>query len=283
MINIIIPCTPNYSGKNIINTVNKKIDMVSQFILLYNSIIKNWSFDYKINLFHNKNIPFKKEDKEILDKLDIEIFGVEQDHNSTPYQVRCNAVCHKEMEIGTHRLVLDCDTVALKQPKLDLDVDWQVMYANSVIDETYYEFINTKYDYNLNLKDKVKGPLFSKYMDGDDYSNFFPHFNGGAYFMKEGLCKDFKQLFTPSYGIVDQVNLPRDIRHIGIQYGASFALAKISTNWKPFEPGFNYLVKSYDIAKFNKNNVSLLHYCGTGGFEVAYRDFGEEIDHLRRH
>ena len=67
MINIVIFCNPNYSQKNIINTVNKSIDIVSQFIFLYKSIKTNWNdFEYRISLFHNKDIMFNKIDMEKL-------------------------------------------------------------------------------------------------------------------------------------------------------------------------------------------------------------------------
>ena len=52
----------------------------------------------------------------------------------------------------------------------------------------------------------------------------------------------------------------------------SFALLKLSDNWKPFNPGFNYIIKI--DSKINKN-ISLLHYCGTGGYELAFKDYQE--------
>lgn len=278
MLNIIVCCTPNYERKNIINTVNKSIDMVSQFIILYNSIKSNWRLDYRINLFHNKQISFDDSDLERLKNLDIDIYSIEPDYNKTPYMLRCNAMTHKLKNVGSHRLLLDCDTIALKEPKFDLSCDWQAMYANSVVNEKYYDYINTTFDYNINLNNRAKGKLFSLYCSGREHSNFFPHFNGGAFLVKEKLCNDFKKFVIPSYKISHDKKVPRHIRHIGVQYGASFALIKISDNWKPFEPGFNYLAKEYDINKFGKNNISLLHYCGIGAYDVAYRYFKNTID-----
>ena len=278
MINIIVSCTPNYDRKNIINTVTKRKDMVSQFVILYNSIKKNWKFDYRINLFHNDQIKFSESDLRRLSKLDIDMFSIKPDYEKTPYMLRCNALTHSLKRLGSHRLLLDCDTIALKEPNLDLSCDWQAMYANSVVDTRYYNYINTEFNYNLDLKNKVHGKLFSSYIAGKHYDNFFPHFNGGAFLIKEELCDKFKKYTVPSYAISHDNRVPHNIRHIGVQYGASFALMRVSDNWKPFEPGFNYLAKEYDISKFGKENIQLLHYCEVNGFEVAYRNFAPQID-----
>ena len=64
MINICCYCNPNYSGKKInVLSSPKTIDLVSQFICLYNSIKKNWTnFDYDLTLFYNKNMKWSKYD-----------------------------------------------------------------------------------------------------------------------------------------------------------------------------------------------------------------------------
>ena len=283
MINIVIPCTANYDSKDIINTVPKSIDVVSQFIILYHSIVKNWtSFDYHINLFYNKHIPFNEDDMKRLSELEIDIFPVEPDYDKTPYMLRCNGLTHKLKNKSSHRLLLDCDTIAVSEPSFNLLRDWQAMYANSVISKKYYEYINRKFNYNIDLDNKVTGPLFTKYIKTGDHKDFFPHFNGGAILIKEGLCQIFKEYTTPSYEISHDIRLPHDIRHIGVQYGASFALAKMSRNWEPFEKGFNYLIKSatitgYGLTKFGKQNIKLLHYCGEGAENHVHEHFREYL------
>lgn len=280
MINIIVGCTPNYNKKNIINTVKKSIDVVTQFVILYRSIKKNWHFNYRINLFYNKDMPFNQRDLERLSKLDIDMFAINPDYESTPYMLRCNGLTHPLKNQGTHRLLLDCDTIALKNPEFDLSCDWQAMFANSVIEKRYYEYINTKFNYNLDLKNKVHGKLFNMYLKNQNCENFFPHFNGGAFLLKEEVCKKFKEYTTPSYEISHDNRVPPNIRHIGVQYGASFSLMRLSNNWKPFNIGFNFLAKEADIKKFGKQNISLLHYCGVNGYEAAHRNFSNEIEEL---
>ena len=278
MINLIICCTQNYDNKNIINTIQKKINIIDQFIILYNSIKKNWKIlDYNINLFYNKNFPYSKEDFYKLNKFDIDIYGIEPDDSKLPYMCRCNALTYPLKNTGSHKLLLDCDMIALNEPKFDLTCDWQAMFANSVIDKKYYEYINKKYNYNLDLSKKIVGELFVKYMNKEKYENFFPHFNGGAFLIKSNLCELFKKYTIESYKISYDNSVPYNIRHIGVQYGASFALYKMSKNWKPFERGFNYLGKVYDINKFSKENIILYHYCGTDGEKNVSKYFSEYL------
>ena len=104
-----------------------------------------------------------------------------------------------------------------------------------------------------------QGSLFLDYMCGKSYSNFFPHFNGGAFLIKEEYCSSFKSWTTPSYAISTDEAVPHHIRHIGVQYGASFALCKISDNWSPFDPGFNFLLACMSPSDFGASNISLLH------------------------
>ncbi len=65
MINICTYCNPNYEQKPKwrIGTAPKDIDVVTQLILLYKSIQKNWTnFDYDFYVFYNKNIEWSKSD-----------------------------------------------------------------------------------------------------------------------------------------------------------------------------------------------------------------------------
>jgi hypothetical protein len=281
MINIIITCTPNYEDKKIISTVSKSIDIVSQTVILCNSIKKNWNFDYKINLFHNESIPFKEHDIDRIQRLNVDLYGIKPDSNNAPYMLKHNALCTAVGKKGSHRLLLDCDTIALNQPNFNLKCDWQAMFAGSVsIESKYYNLINSKYDYNVELKNKKLGNLFLNYLKLSEKKaskNFFPHFNGGALLIKEDMCKKYRDLVIPACDLSSDNSFPENIRHIGIQYAASFALMKISDNWQPFDPGFNYLVKLYDVNKFGKQNIQLLHYCGRDGFKIASKDYRQQI------
>ena len=134
MINICIYCNPNYKNNLRIGTAQKNLDVVSQAIILCNSIKQNWNnFDYDITLFHNKNMEWSEEDKKRISKLTfLNIIAVDKpDHPNLPWQTRIPCFTHPLKREGTHRLVLDCDMVALSEPEFDLECDWQGMFSIS--------------------------------------------------------------------------------------------------------------------------------------------------------
>jgi len=273
MINIVIFCNPNYENKNIINTIKRNIDVVSQFLNLYYSIKKNWkSFEYKISLFHNKDIKFNNIDKKRLSNVEVDIFECEPDNENIPFYCRCATLELPLKETGTHRLVLDCDMIALNNPTFNLECDWQAMFAGNIIESKYYNMINTRFNYNIDLTE-FQDNMYYKYNNeiNVNHRKLFPHFNGGAILIKESLCKKFVDLWKPSLVLSYDNNLPLNINHIGIQYSMSFALINLSDNWEPFKPGFNYIIKLNNNVKENK--ISLVHYCGVNGFEIALEKY----------
>lgn len=280
MINIIIPCTPNYENRNVINTITKGIDMVTQFIVLYNSIKKNWkSFEYKITLFCNENYSFNEFDKKRLSELDIDICYVKPDHECSPFAVKCAGISHKLRISGTHRLYLDPDMIALNEPKFDLSCDWQAMYAGSY-NLSVFNYINEKYGYNIDCKKydlTIRNPYKAYMQNKNEYKNLIPYFNGGAVLVKESLCGKLAELGLMSMESCVDTNLSHSGRHFSGQYGFAFSLVSLSENWKPFEPGFNYLLKISNPSSFGVNNIKLVHYCGRGGDRKAKKIFKEEF------
>lgn len=282
MINIVFFVTPNYTkNKSQINAIYKKIELLDQFIMAYYSIKKNWKItEYDISLFYNKNIPFNKSDFNKLNKLEINIISCEPDHIKIPYLCRNSALTYKLPKTGTHRLIVDTDTLFLKEPIFDLSCDWQAMFAGSAqnILEKDLNYINNKYKFNLDLSKFEKKDLFKKYIENTSiYKKLFPHFNAGAFLIKEELCNKFVSLYKDAWNISYDSNVSKYTNHIGIQYAQSFALMKLSNNWKPFVPGINYLGKVYDINKFGKENIILFHYCGKNGENNIFKYFSEYL------
>ena len=115
-------------------------------------------------------------------------------------------------------------------------------------------------------------------MQGGDYTNLFPHFNMGAHLIREELCSDYSKMLKPCYASCEDTNLSKNGRHFGGQYCMSFASIKLSNNWKPFERGFNYLLKVSNLKSFGIDNIKLVHYCGSGGGKLAMRHFKEYFD-----
>ena len=282
MINIVFFVTPNYTKKkNQINIIHKKIELLDQFIMAYNSIKKNWKVtEYDISLFYNKNIPFNDSDLNKLNKLEINMIPCEPDHNKIPYLCRNSALTYDLPKKGTHRLIVDTDTLFLKEPIFDLSCDWQAMYAgNANLPNKDIKYINEKYNYNINFNSYIRDNLFIRYISsgGNNYKQLFPHFNAGVFLIKENLCKKFVSLYNDAWNLSFDKNVSRNTNHIGIQYAQSFALMNLSENWKPFIPGINYLGKVYDIIKFGKENITIFHYCGVNGEHNVYTHFKEYL------
>jgi hypothetical protein len=289
MINIIVFCNPNYTNKKIINTITKNISIIDQFIFLYKSIKKNWKkIKYNITVIHN--IDFNFSDLNKLSNLDIDIIKCEPDFIELPFQNRCACLTQKMKQEGTHRLVLDCDMLALNEPDFDLSCDWQCMFAGKInIEKKYIDYIinefNYKYiDYIINEfnykfidNNYEQNNLFNNYiLNKINYKKIYPYFNAGALLIKEQYCNKFVSLWKPTLKLGLQKywkikNVPENVLHIALQYSFSYALLDTSNNWKPLKPGINYLLKIYDPHKFGLNNISLLHYCGIGAGEIAQK------------
>lgn len=283
MINIIFCVTPNYEKKKkLINTIYKKIDLIDQLIMAYYSIKKNWkNLDYDISLFYNKDMPYNEEDTKLLESLEINLIPCSPDHPRIPYMCRGAGLKMDLPKKGSHRLIMDCDVLALNEPTFNLEMDWQAMFAgNALIPNKDIEYINKKYNYNLDLSNFKRNDLFKSYLlNPNKYDNFFPHFNAGAFLIKEELCKKFVSLYEDANSLTFDNNITSN--HIAIQYARSFALIKLSKKWQPFQPGFNYLGKSFDIHIFGKENIILFHYCGTNGEENVFKHFKEYL--INRH
>ena len=293
MINICIYCNPNYSKEHRIQSSDKSIDLVSQAIILYNSINKNWkNLDYDIYLFRNKNIKWSKTDENRINKLlNLNVIDVEfPDHPRLPWQTRIPCFTYPLNRIGSHRLVLDCDMIALNEPSFDLSCDWQAMFSPNanlphfgrkgrhrfiencgqskkslncidtfIKNHNIYALVSSDIDQNTK-KDKLH---IDYNKDKNIWRKLFPVFNMGALLIKEQLCKDFAINYEKGYKITFEGI--RIVRHSGIEFIASFILLKLSSNWKPFEPGFNYLSSlfSLEYTKKNLNTISLIHYANT--------------------
>lgn len=289
MINICVYCNPNYNQKERTGTILRQRDLVTQLLILFESIKKNWKdFEYDFYCFHNKNIKWSNED---LDKVarydDLNLIGVDEyDHVMVPWQNRITCFTYPLKRYGSHRLVLDCDMIALKNPKFNLEMDWQAMFGGTLIHERYINFMLQKYDFKLDhiLKDKLYkhgDVLFKQYCkDKTSWKLLYPYFNAGAVLIKEELTHKLVSFWKPTYELVTEEKLPINIRHISIQYTLCFSLLSISTKWEPFEPGFNYLLKIGDVTKLGKEDITLIHYCGVDAEKLAEKYFHEYFEKL---
>tara|TARA_B110000261_G_scaffold6626_1_gene6779 strand:- start:8032 stop:8892 length:861 start_codon:yes stop_codon:yes gene_type:complete len=282
MINICVYCNPNYTGNDRLQTIKRDIDLVSQMLILFQSIKKNWTnVDYNFYCFYNKNIIWSDEDiKRVTMFHELNLIGVDKpDHRDLPWQTRIPCFVHPLKKKGTHRLVLDCDMIALKNPIFNLDLDWQCSFDGGVIGENYINYILSYCNFNIDTtlrKNYKKKNLFETFITNpESWKTIYPHFNAGAVLIKENLTETFISHWAPTYDLISNTSLPKHILHMALQYTFSYSLLATSDNWEPFQPGFNYLLKCYEINNFGRDNVSLIHYCGVGGEDIAKIRFPE--------
>jgi hypothetical protein len=256
---------------------NKPLDYCDQFIALYYSIKKNWSFDYTIYLCHS--LPISNKTHERLKNLDIKLVQIESpDTENYPYLIRSNS--WKLKTKGTHKLYLDTDMIALKNPTFDLSKDFLVMPCNSNIiyntdvSDNFSKIIDHpiktwKYEQNILTRMWTGELLINDYLE----QNYFPHINGGAILMKNELSDKFGKtwwdIFTKLQPLVG------DLRPLLFTDGLT--ITKMSNNWSIFELGFNFfdsgeMGPQLDSKIFNKDAISLYHYVTD---EKLTKRFGE--------
>ena len=153
--------------------------------------------EYEISIMHN--IDFNETDSERLSKLDVHIYKVKPDYERLPVHSRVSCFQKKLKNEGTHRLVLDIDTIALSNPVFDLDADWQAMYGGSAsLKQKEIDYIIKKLNYNPVKKAGLqRDKLFIKYIQNPNaYESLYPYFNTGVILMKEELCHKYGEIFS---------------------------------------------------------------------------------------
>jgi len=276
-LNIIVLFSPNYENKIVTGTVKKSISLLNQFITFYKSIKKNLNLiKYDISIVHYKD--FNNEDLDKLNSLDVNIIKCNVDNFD---QLCVERYIVKTKIKGTHRLLAETDMLLLKEPNFNWNVDFQKMYGGianifpiSVMNKIYKMFdIKNRYIKNYNINQD----LFISYnIKKKNKNNLFPHFNNGLTLITEEFSKKFYEKMISLDWINKQNKYfePKYHHFLG-QVLHSFVLLELTDNWEPFEPGINYLLKTYDVNKFGKENISLLHYCGIGAGKLVLNKFPE--------
>ena len=276
-VNIVFQVTQinNMRGSRI-STVDKSIPLIDQLMLAIKSIRLNWkSFDYSMYVFHNKSHSFCEEVVDKLEQLSVNLVPCEPDHPKQPHLCRCAALTTNIDNGATHRLILDSDIVALKEPEFNFASDWQAMFTHCPLSYKEADNINSMYNFNLDLSRYNQSMNFERYVQYGFKHDLFPHFNAGCILIRETLCNKYVGLYKEAYNIAFDKRFSNLGRHIGIQYACSFALIKLSSQWTPLPLGTNHLIKLHNKSGLKKSDVCLLHYAGTGGWELAIREFPE--------
>ena len=254
--------------------IKRRISYFDQFLILYQSIKEKWisnHFSYKMYLLHS--IEFSNKKREILRSIDVKTILVNYPQHTT--KIRPMAY-YQDIECD-FRLVLDVDMLAMGNPTFNFNCDFQAMYGgNKYNEEQWFEicrYLDCNFP-NYPILKKEKGNYKSwsveeitLYQKGKINERLFPYFNNGAILIKNAISIDFvkkwevsRELFTKY--VKENFNLEIDMEGQDI---VGIVLNNTSSNWMPFEIGFNYpLQESFSNSKslldVKNESLSLVHY-----------------------
>jgi hypothetical protein len=264
-INIVIDCNFKKSFHQ------KKYSTLEQVLILVRSIKKNWKFSYTINLLYNSAIDNETHDK--LKSLDIELYNVPVIFSTRRFELSRSLAYKLDLNVqGTHRLVLDCDMVAVND--ISSTLDDLLEYDISAMYEFGTNTSNTQEEYDACVKYicdtmKYNKPrkqfCISERCYATDYhlTNIeldCPLFNPIS-LIKEDLSKNFGNCYEKLWTELFKENNFANSAHL-LQLGMSIAMQHISQNMGVFIGGMNMLPNLLAYDKFkNFENVYLLHCC----------------------
>lgn len=273
-INIVIDCNFKKSFSK------KRYSTLDQVLILVRSIKKNWKFSYTINLVYNSVIDNDTYDK--LKLLDIELYNVPVVFKTREFELSRSLAYTLDLNVqGTHRLVLDCDMVAVND--ISSVIDDLIEYDISAMYEYGTNTSNTQEEYDACVEyicdtmhyDKPRKRFcVSERCYATDYhlTNIeldCPLFNPIS-LIKEDITKKFGSCYEKLW-----IELFEEKYHINsvhlLQLGMSIAMQHVSQNIGVFIGGMNMLANLLAYDKFkNFENVYLLHCCSDSYDYIKY-------------
>lgn len=264
-VNVVIDC-------NFKKSFSKKIySTLDQVLILVRSIKKNWKFSYTINLLYNSVIDHDTYEK--LKSLDIELYNVPVVFSTSRFELSRSLAYTLDLNVrGTHRLILDCDMVAVNDISSALDdlfeYDISAMYEFGTNTSNTQEEYDACVDYICDTMQYTKPRkqfCLSERCYATDYhlTNIeldCPLFNPIS-LIKEDLAKNFGDCYEKLWTKLFKENNFVNSVHL-LQLGMSIAMQHISQNMGVFIGGMNMLTNLLAYDKFkNFENVYLLHCC----------------------
>lgn len=256
------------------NGLKSEISYFDQFLMLYDSIQKNWKkeyFDYYFVLIHSK--PFKEEKQQILDKLNLNVLKVDYPF----HEVKIRPMCYSIPLECDFRLVLDVDMLAFKEPNFDFSFDAQAMYGGNKYNKKQWNEICETLSCNypkFSIKKWKPGKynewIFHEhyvYQSGKKKKKMFPYFNNGAILINNNLSSHFSEVWDEmrkkyTFYVKEKFNLDIDLEGQDV---VGLAINQVTSNWNIFMQGMNFILNdSFPLGiKLNKDykgDLYLLHY-----------------------
>lgn len=260
--------------------IKSEFSYLTQLFMLYFSIKDNWKFNYDFYAVYKNKL--KDKTLKIFKQFpDIKLKQVQSDFNVLKIEAyKLDIDCH-------YKLLLDCDTIALKEPNFNFNYDAQCMYG-----DFNYQFINNslpnelnyllnrleKYEEhkinkinNNNLWNNKNENLIRQFYENKELKKFFPVFNGGAVLIKNNLGKDLGNILN-NYRYFTKNENTQNILGIALNYITN-------NNWFPFEKGFNYPINeknsnyNFMLKQIEKYEPILLHYINISKNNKLYNKY----------
>lgn len=297
-LNIIILFNPNQNNIKYEGISNKNISYLNQFISFYNSIKLNLKLvDYRISIVHYDD--FSENELNQLNQLDVDLIKTDIINNNNILTDKIKYLSIERYIVntkikGTHRLIAETDMLLLKEPDFDWNVDFQFQYEgnlfnktmiNSIIKKYNLKELNSNYNWNISTPYKYYADFYYKNKDKNiDINNTImnilpPSINNGLVLVKEDFSINLYNNYLKPINETLFIYFQENKQWTG-QWVMGPILLSASSNWKPFNPMINYIMKSLNGNKKGieyKDEIQLIHYCGNGSSDKIKKHYPELI------
>ena len=246
---------------------NKILSSIDQTIILVNSIQQNWKFPHKIYFMHS--YPLYPFDQKRLQKLGITVLHRPSNSKFPGLAFANRCAAYLEPMEGTHRLVLDSDMLALREPVFDFSYDVLATPGKSMWNASQWDdickIVGTNLPSHKIKKESKENSAYSDYYRGES-KYIFPYFNHGAILSKVELGEAIGTKFIKYRDL-----LAPKIPHYHGQIAIGLAIKDTTSNWGILPKGFNYLATMEENVRYPVDQISLFHYLGAKGGKQLQR------------
>lgn len=239
----------------------KLLTSVDQSCILINSINQNWNFPHKIHFMHSYEL--RDVDRKRLEDLGANILHRKSNSKHPGLAFANRGAAYLEPMEGTHKLILDSDMIALREPYFDFRYDVCATPGKSLFTPIQWkrmcDYIGIDMPRIPIKKETMSKNSYTAYYD-NTRAKFYPYFNHGAVLIKNELSEEVGKKFIKYRDI-----FYTKFAHYHGQIAIGFAIHETTKNWGPLPKGFNYLATIEDHVKYPLPSITLYHYLGKKG------------------
>lgn len=239
----------------------KLLSSIDQTAILVNSINQNWNFHNEIFFMHS--YPLLDKDRARLERLGVKILHRKSNSKHPGLAFANRGASYLEPMACTHRLILDSDMIALREPVFDFKLDVAATPGKSLFTLEQWKRIFAHCDLTIPTnsvrKETMNNNSYTQYYSKNRV-RFFPYFNHGAVLIKNELAHEVGTRFIEYRDILYNV-----YAHYHGQIAIGLAINETTKNWGPLPRGFNFLATLEPSVRFPLKDITLYHYLGKKG------------------